>query len=65
MQGIIGLLIAVALIGLVVWAITTLIPMDAKFKQIIYVIAVVVTVLFVLSTFGLLPSGFSPRIGRG
>ena len=65
MQGIIGLLIAVALIGLVVWAITTLVPMDAKFKQIIYVIAVVVTVLFVLSAFGLLPSGIDvPRVGR-
>ena len=65
MQGIIGLLIAVALIGLVVWAITTLVPMDAKFKQIIYVIAVVVTVLFVLSAFGLLPSGIgAPRVGR-
>lgn len=51
----IQLLVYVALVGLAVWAITTLIPMDAKFKQVITVIAVVIVILVVLQAFGLLP----------
>lgn len=52
----ITLIVEIALIGLAVWAIKTLIPMDAKFQQIIYVIAVICVVLLVLSAFGLLPA---------
>lgn len=54
----IQLIVEVALIGLVVWAIRTLIPMDPKFAQVITVIAVVCAVLLVLSAFGLLPGGW-------
>lgn len=50
----IELIVVIALVGLLVWAITTLVPMDARFKNIIFVVAVVVIVLYVLSAFGLL-----------
>jgi hypothetical protein len=49
----IELIIVIALAGLVVWGITTLIPMPAPFQKAIYVIAVVCLVIYVLSFFGL------------
>lgn len=47
-----GLILSIALVGLLVWAITTLIPMPEPFKRAIYVIAVVVLVLYLVSFFG-------------
>ena len=55
----IGLIISIALLGLIVWAITTLVPMPPKFVQVIYVIAIVCVVLMVLSAFGLMPAGMA------
>lgn len=58
----IQLLVSVALIGLVVWAIQTLVPMPEQFKRAVYVIAVIICVLLVLSAFGLLPAGLTARV---
>ena len=49
----IQLIVSIALIGLLVWAITTLIPMPANFSRAINVIALVIVVLLVLQAFGL------------
>jgi predicted membrane channel-forming protein YqfA (hemolysin III family) len=48
----ISLILGIALIGLVVYLITTFIPMPAPFKTIIYVIAVVILVLYLVQAFG-------------
>lgn len=56
-MSIIVLLVYLALIGLLVWAITSLIPMPAQIAKIIIVVAIIICVLIVLSAFGLLPSG--------
>lgn len=56
------LVIVIALMGLIVWAITTLIPMPAEFRQAIYVLCVVFLVVFVLQQFGLMPALGSLRI---
>lgn len=50
----IALIVYIALIGLVVWGITALIPMPPKFQQIIYVLAIICVILIVLNAFGLL-----------
>lgn len=50
------LLITVAVMGMLVWALTSIVPMPAPFKNAIIVIAVVVLVLYVLQSFGLLPN---------
>jgi len=50
----IGLIIFIALMGLLVWAVTTFIPMPASFKTAIFVVAVVILILVVLNAFGLL-----------
>lgn len=53
-MGLLSLLVVIAVAGLLVWALTTLVPMPAPFKNAIYVIAVVVLVLYILQVFGLL-----------
>lgn len=59
----ITLIITVALIGLITWLVTYFIPMPPKFQTLIYVIAAVCVVLYVLSALGVyhLPLGDVPR----
>ena len=47
------LVVYLALIGLVVWAVTTYIPMPAPIKTLIVVLVVVVIVLWIISLLGL------------
>ncbi len=61
-MGLLELIIYIAVMGLIVWAVTEFVPMPPKFKQAIYIIAVVVLVLFVLSQFGLLSHFHDLRI---
>ncbi len=67
-MSLISLLVLIAVIGLIVWLLTTYVPMPAPFKTAIIVIAIVVVLLFVLGAFGLLDSlgaiRVGPRIGR-
>ncbi len=53
-MGIIELIAYIAIVGLIVWAITTLVPMPEPFKRAIYVIAVVALAIFVLHALGIL-----------
>lgn len=48
----ISLIIAIAIIGFIVWAVITYIPMPALFKNAIVVIAVVLVLLYVLRALG-------------
>ena len=58
----ITLVITLVIVGVVLYAINTLIPMDPKIKTILNVVVVIVVLLWVLSLFtGYLPN---PRIGR-
>ncbi len=63
-MGLIELIITIALVGLLVWAITTLVPMPEPFKRAIYVLSVVVLALYILAAFGLMPHFHDIRIGR-
>jgi hypothetical protein len=49
----IDLILGIALLGFVVWAITTLVPMPAAFQQAIIVVALLAVVLYVLGALGL------------
>ena len=53
-MGLLEMIIVIAVIAVVVWAITTYLPMDARFKTLIVVIALVVCCLFVLRATGIL-----------
>lgn len=61
-MGLLELIIVIALVGLLVWAITTLIPMPESFKRAIFVIAIVGLVFYVLGVTGLLPHFRNVRI---
>ena len=51
------LVLGIALLGLLVYVITTYIPMDPIFKTIIYIVCAVVLVLFVVRQFaGVVPN---------
>lgn len=46
------LVLVLAVIGFLVWLITTRVPMDPIFRTIIYVVVAIVLVLWVLRKFG-------------
>lgn len=48
----ISLLIVIALIGVLTWALVTFLPMPGQFKTLIVVVAVIFCVLYALSAFG-------------
>jgi Co/Zn/Cd efflux system component len=54
LAGMIQLIVVIALAGLFVWAVTSLVPMPEQFRKAILVVAVVAVVLYALSFFGLL-----------
>ena len=56
----ISLLIALIVVGVVLWLVTTYIPMPAPFKTVIMVVAVLVLCIWLLQAFGV----GNIRIGR-
>lgn len=56
------LLVSLALIGLLVWVLQSLIPMPAQISKVITVVAVVVCILLVLQAFGLVGSFTTLRL---
>ena len=59
----IQLVISLVVLGVILWAINTYIPMDGTIKKILNVVVVIVAVLYVLSAFGLLGSLSALRVG--
>jgi bacteriorhodopsin len=51
------LIFVLVLIGVLLWAINTYIPMDPKIKKILNVAVVVIVVLWLMYVIGLLPLG--------
>jgi hypothetical protein len=60
---VVSLLLVLALLGLVAWAVTSYIPMPEGMKKLIIVAVVVIGVLYVLHAFGLgLPNMRVPTV---
>lgn len=53
----ISLILSIALVGLLVWAITTYVPMPSAIKNLIIVVAVVLLVFYVLQVLGVASLG--------
>jgi hypothetical protein len=51
----IHLVLVLVVVGVLLWAVNTYVPMDAKIKQILNVAVVIAVVLWLLAAFGLLP----------
>ena len=58
----IHLVLVLVVVGVLLWAVNTYVPMDAKIKQILNVAVVIAVVLWLLAVFGLLPL-FHMRVG--
>lgn len=54
--------LVIIVVGVLLWAAQTYIPMDARVKQILGVVVIVVLILWVLQQFGILPGLSSVRL---
>lgn len=52
----ITLLVTLIIIGVLLYLVNTLIPMDGKIKTVINVVVLILVLLFVLQSFGVLPA---------
>jgi hypothetical protein len=50
----IQLVVALIVVGVLLWAVNNYIPMDGKIKQILNIVVVIAVVLWLLQVFGLL-----------
>lgn len=50
----VSLIVGLILVGVALWLVNSMIPMDAKIKQILNVVVVIAVVLWLLSAFGVL-----------
>ncbi len=53
-MSLISLVIVLIVVGVLLWAVNSFIPMDAKIKQILNIVVVLVVVLWLLNIFGVL-----------
>ncbi len=63
-MGLIEMIMTIAVVGLVVWAITTLIPMPQPFKSAIYVLSVVGLAFYIISAIGVMPHFHDVHLGK-
>ncbi len=52
-MNLLDLVLTIAVMGLIVWAITNLIPMPEVFKRAIYIICVLFLAFYILNAFGI------------
>lgn len=57
-------IIALIVVGVLLWLINTYIPMDGKIKRILNVVVVIFVVLWLLQAFGLIGSIQNIRVGK-
>ena len=63
-MSLISLILVLIVIGVLLWAANTYIPMDNKIKTIMNIVVVIAVVLWLLQAFGVLGSLGSIHIGR-
>ena len=63
-MSLISLVIVLIVVGVLLWAANTYIPMDQKIKIIMNIVVVIAVVLWLLQAFGVLGSLGSIHIGR-
>jgi hypothetical protein len=56
--------VTLVVVGVLLWLVTTHIPMNPKVKQVLVALVVVVLVLWILSLFGILDSVRSVQVPR-
>jgi hypothetical protein len=59
----INIIIALIVVGVLLWLVNNYIPMDGKIKNILNIVVVIAVVLWLLSAFGVLGPISSVRVG--
>ncbi|TVR99217.1 MAG: hypothetical protein EA406_04435 [Rhodospirillales bacterium] len=59
----ITVVVVLIVVGVLLWAVNTYIPMDSKIKTILNVVVVIAVILWLLSAFGVLGSLDTIRVG--
>lgn len=62
-MSLISLILTLVVIGIILWAINTYIPMDGKIKQILNIVVVIIVVIWLLQAFGLIRGLSNIHIG--
>jgi hypothetical protein len=58
------IIIALIVVGVLLWLVNTYIPMDGKIKSILNAVVVIAVVIWLLQAFGLLTSLTNIRVGH-
>ncbi|MBN1870591.1 MAG: hypothetical protein JW847_08465 [Candidatus Omnitrophica bacterium] len=61
-MSLISIIVALVVVGVILWLVNTYIPMDGKIKTIINVVVLIVVVIWLLQAFGILGSVGDVRI---
>lgn len=62
-MSLISLIITIVVVGILLWAINSFIPMDGRVKSILNVVVIIVLVLWLLQGFGIIGSVGNVRVG--
>ena len=63
-MSLINLVLVLVVVGVLLWAINSYIPMQYTIKRILNVVVVIVVVLWLLSVFGIIGNLSNVRVGR-
>jgi hypothetical protein len=58
----ITMLIVLIIVGVALYLLNTLVPMDSRIKTVINVVVIIVVLLYVLQAFGILPAHLFPSL---
>ena len=61
-MSLLSLVLALVVIGVLLWLVNSFIPMDGKIKQILNIVVIVAVVLWLLKAFGLFSALSSVRV---
>ncbi len=64
-MSLITIIVVLVIVGFLLWAIQTFIPMEGKIKLLLQVVVVIIMLLWVLQALGLLTGANVPRIHVG
>ncbi len=62
-MGLLSIIIIIALVGVLMWAVNKYIPMEPNIKMFLNIVVVIVLTFWVLSLFGILPDLNAIRVG--
>lgn len=61
-MSLLNLVIVLVLVGVLLWAVNTYIPMDSKIKNILNIVVVIAVILWLLKAFGIFDSADDIKI---